>query len=600
MRKLLLLFSFLLINQFVQGQTFLSDPAAASVCDGETATFTVFFSTNGAGVPTFQWDVAGTDYTGTSGSIGTGTYTIASTLLGPNFWTSVFTITNTPTSIDGNAVSAEETALAGGPYATNTATLTVNDNPSLTALSNMTVCEGSDAAFTSVITATAFPYTYTWTRYSGATTDDYATGSSSSVNVPNGTVSSTTTSMDGDNIGLVITDGNGCIAMTTPANATLNVDAQPVITTAPSSGGNAFDLCAGDSKILSVTATNATSYQWYSDGLLISGATNSSYDASSGAGYSVEITNGTCNVNTFGDFVNIDILPILEIRGITTTNASVSAGDNQIIYVDVRAAGSSSTWRAPYITWSFGGESFDSAGTTTAGTGVHITPKIQTGTDTYRFQANLSNIAAADVSSLVSVSVEDTCTSVSNTPFRLPVELLSFKGVLHNQQVDLNWTTGSELNNSHFTIERSIDGKEFTPIGRIHGAGTTQEEQNYTFTDETPFNGINYYRLKQVDFDGQFEYSEIVNVNYELGIRNYELKISPNPVLNEMTITNLSRVLGDGKGQATIYNMLGQPVREFIINNEQLTINTSDLPNGQYLLQITKENGSMVTKRFMK
>ncbi len=74
------------------------------------------------------------------------------------------------------------------------------------------------------------------------------------------------------------------------------------------------------------------------------------------------------------------------------------------------------------------------------------------------------------------------------------------------------WNTASERNNSHFSIERSADGRNFTEIGKINGAGESSSSKTYTFNDPKPLKGINYYRLKQVDFDGKFEYSKVVSV----------------------------------------------------------------------------------------
>jgi hypothetical protein len=94
-----------------------------------------------------------------------------------------------------------------------------------------------------------------------------------------------------------------------------------------------------------------------------------------------------------------------------------------------------------------------------------------------------------------------------------------------------------------------------------------------------------------VDFDGQFEYSDIVNIEYR--ISNDEVSIFPNPIRNELNIVN-------GEGMATIYNLLGQPMKQFAVNSGQFSINTTDLPKGQYLLSIQKENGNVVTRRFTK
>jgi hypothetical protein len=209
-----------------------------------------------------------------------------------------------------------------------------------------------------------------------------------------------------------------------------------------------------------------------------------------------------------------------------------------------------------------------------------------------------SNVNSASGDNHITVNVTSfsqfaATSSTSDFQAVLPVELVYFAGRATDYGTLLTWQTAIEENNEGFEIQRSTNGKDWENIGFISGQGTTHQSHTYDFKDLQPNEGTNYYRLKQVDFNGQFEYSNMVTVNYELGMTNNELKIFPNPVQNELTITN-------GKGQAVIYNMLGQPVRELIINNEQLIINTSDLAKGQYILHIQKQNGTMITKRFTK
>ncbi|MGB0985116.1 MAG: T9SS type A sorting domain-containing protein, partial [Saprospiraceae bacterium] len=150
----------------------------------------------------------------------------------------------------------------------------------------------------------------------------------------------------------------------------------------------------------------------------------------------------------------------------------------------------------------------------------------------------------------------------------------------------------NELNNEGFEIERlnSNNGK-FESIGWKTGNGSTERLSTYKFTDYNDFKGVSYYRLKQIDFDGQFDYSNVVVIENR-GEEN-PLMIFPNPVKNELNIRN-------GEGLATIYNLLGQPVKQLSIDNQQLTLNVSDLTEGQYVLHIQKENGTVITKRFVK
>ena len=182
----------------------------------------------------------------------------------------------------------------------------------------------------------------------------------------------------------------------------------------------------------------------------------------------------------------------------------------------------------------------------------------------------------------------------------LPVELTYFNGKKVTTGNQLTWQTASEKNNKGFEIQRSQDDnldsyRDWETLDFIEGQGTITTTQNYTYLDKNPAKGNNYYRLKQIDLDGKFEYSNIINVNYELGITNDKLSVFPNPVTNKLNIIG-------GQGQATIYNLLGQPVKQFTINTEQSTINVTDLPNGQYILHIqSREIGrTITTQRFLK
>ncbi len=106
----------------------------------------------------------------------------------------------------------------------------------------------------------------------------------------------------------------------------------------------------------------------------------------------------------------------------------------------------------------------------------------------------------------------------------LPVKLIAFNAVLDNKEVNCTWETASEINNNYFTIERSIDGSSFESIGRVKGKGNTNTNTRYSFTDNNPFAGISYYRLKQTDFDNTYSYSAIKRVgSLEKGSSNISL-----------------------------------------------------------------------------
>jgi hypothetical protein len=108
----------------------------------------------------------------------------------------------------------------------------------------------------------------------------------------------------------------------------------------------------------------------------------------------------------------------------------------------------------------------------------------------------------------------------------LPVELINFSAQLNKQQVDLKWTTESEINNNYFTVERSADNITFSALDQVEGYGNSSQTHHYSYVDPQPLKGISYYRLMQTDFDGHSEYLPTAVVN---NIVRKELSVYPNP-----------------------------------------------------------------------
>ncbi|MGB0861481.1 MAG: T9SS type A sorting domain-containing protein [Saprospiraceae bacterium] len=125
------------------------------------------------------------------------------------------------------------------------------------------------------------------------------------------------------------------------------------------------------------------------------------------------------------------------------------------------------------------------------------------------------------------------------TSIILPVELLLLDAtVSENKSVILDWRTATEINNDYFNIEKSIDGYEWKTIGKTKGAGNSSQINNYQFIDKNPTNGLNYYRLRQVDFNGDFEYTSIVTAF--LKTTNSTLRAFPNPTTGVFTIEGMA------------------------------------------------------------
>jgi hypothetical protein len=150
----------------------------------------------------------------------------------------------------------------------------------------------------------------------------------------------------------------------------------------------------------------------------------------------------------------------------------------------------------------------------------------------------------------------------------------------------ITWSTSSEKDNLYFDIERSTNATNFTSIGQVASKGNSQTVRNYSFIDEKPAAGINYYRLKMVDVYGKATFSKVVSVNN--GGKSGRLSLAPNPARNEMRISTTIEREGDVTIQ--ILDVLGRVVlnekRSVVQGDNQLTINIEDLANGTYFLNV--------------
>ncbi|HEX8462360.1 MAG TPA: zinc-dependent metalloprotease family protein [Segetibacter sp.] len=178
----------------------------------------------------------------------------------------------------------------------------------------------------------------------------------------------------------------------------------------------------------------------------------------------------------------------------------------------------------------------------------------------------------------------------------LPVNWLTFTGrKLDNNSVQLNWSTANETNNHHYEIERSANGIEFSSIGEIAAGNTPGSAQQYIINDGKPFAGANYYRLKQVDKDGHFTYSEIVKVVVAYAGAKYV--IYPNPAVDNSTV----RILTDMK-QLTLrmHDALGKVVYQRVVGtakaNTEYSIPVKELSKGLYIVTLTTDAGSSSQK----
>lgn len=218
------------------------------------------------------------------------------------------------------------------------------------------------------------------------------------------------------------------------------------------------------------------------------------------------------------------------------------------------------------------------------------------------------NMASTTARVLVQCSVggnfltASTFFDASNAPFTitsvLPVELTSFDVRKYSEEaVELKWITESEIGNSHFEVQKSTDGINFLPFSSINGKGNSTAINAYRALDKAPTKGINYYRLKQIDFDQQFEYSDIKSIYFDK--LSDDITIFPNPANSEITVSMNKEIAQ--RGLVKLMTVSGQLIHSEIVSFQEsrpLSFDLSRLPNGIYLVQAVGEFRPQ-TKRFV-
>lgn len=211
----------------------------------------------------------------------------------------------------------------------------------------------------------------------------------------------------------------------------------------------------------------------------------------------------------------------------------------------------------------------------------------------------LSGVIANDSSfganngTLTNFALNGTGVSDWTSSSALPVEFGNFTATSDDRSIDLEWSTLGEINNEGFEIERSVDGSNFEKIAFERGNGTTNNSMQYNFTDQQPENGLNYYRLKQLDYDGQYAYSDIVAARVGNGSFT-EMALFPNPVIEDLHIYTET-----DNAKATIYNSLGEVIHSFNVVSKFTIIDMTPFNQGQYIL-VLQSGKEQIIRQFLK
>jgi len=170
----------------------------------------------------------------------------------------------------------------------------------------------------------------------------------------------------------------------------------------------------------------------------------------------------------------------------------------------------------------------------------------------------------------------------------LPVELTTFDANpnYENGSIELNWSTISEVNNNFFEVQYSIDGTKWTALAQEASVGESVTEQNYRFEHDNPIQGLNFYRLRQVDFDGTSSLSEVIELKYTQFRPSH---VYPNPAIGELNI-GFGSILESGV--LRLLDINGRQVRTWdVADSQHVYLNVANLPAGFYLLHVERESG---------
>jgi hypothetical protein len=177
----------------------------------------------------------------------------------------------------------------------------------------------------------------------------------------------------------------------------------------------------------------------------------------------------------------------------------------------------------------------------------------------------------------------------------LPIELLFFSASYNNNnQVELKWSTATEINNDYYTTERSMDAIHYSELGTLDGGGNSIMVLNYFMSDKAPYSGVSYYRLKQTDFDGSYRYSEVVSVEKE---SNDFTIISANYSMAENSIVVYLACGAECLVSAELFDLTGRKI--YTCNKRsstELFIPAQNLSKGMYLLKVS-DGKNLISKK---
>ncbi len=278
---------------------------------------------------------------------------------------------------------------------------------------------------------------------------------------------------------------------------------------------------------------------------------------------------------------------------------SVSIDASSLIVSPLNGSSYQSPFNNPFYTYNVHvGSPLIFTGTTTAPGTVGYANGLR---DVFNF--SVVNTDFGNTGALITVivnagAVQDTfffeCAECGDFPINpLPVTLVSFRGKPTSEGIALHWATATEQDNDRFEIERSSNGKDFEYVASMKGSGNSSSTLKYDFVDKAPLNGANYYRLKQVDFDGKHEYSKVINVKYGSSLEGFAISMSPNPCPDGSCSLRLKGTDNTNPITVELRDLTGRLVYSKELAKDQTTFSLPKVGSGAGIYMLHAKNGQV-------
>jgi|GEM_PF-6195654 len=478
------------------------------------------------------------------------------------------------------AISGTGVAVSAGAGATPTVTVTSNPG------STYCASGAENFQFTATVSGAGTNPSLAWSATSGLNLGTNSTSGSTSVNT--GTTAANPTGTKTITVTVTPAAGLTCLTGTFTGSTSLT-RSTAAVTPAVSISASKATVCPGENVVYTATPTNggySPTYTWTVDGTQMQPSPSNTYSTS--------YTNtGTSSSNKP---VSVSLASNIGCGVATgqTSNTATTVNPNTNPAVTI------SGWQVPGpSTYQLQIKTQQDLGTPPTSyqwyrNNVAISPNGNSSTYT------ASNVTNTDVFSLLvtsslscPVASSSVMSNYASMAYVLPIQMLSFSVSNNRNVVNVHWQTAMEVNVKNFEVQRADQSNPnaFVTIGTVAAKNT--QGNTYDYPDNVVGNGTYYYRIKSVDFDGQYELSNVQSVS--INGTNSALAISPNPVVSTAILSGI-----EAGSTVMILDMSGQILRTEITNNTTYAVNASGLPSGMYIVRTVNKTGSVKTIRFLK